>query len=458
MDHQTFRKLGHEMIDWIADYMEKGHDGPVAPRVEPGEILAQLPAHPPAEAEDPDLFFKDFKDIILPGILHWNDPRFFGWFPCNHSAPGILGDLLSAGLNVNAMNWSTSPAATELEILVMRWLGEMIGLDWPGVIQDTASTATICAVVAARDRAADVKNQGFYQSAPLVAYTSEHANLSVMKAVWVAGIGEAYLRRIPADETYGMDAQALRRQVEEDVAAGLKPAVVISTLGTTSSTARDPIADINTICQAHQMWHHIDAAMVGTAAILPEFSWIMDGVNQADSFVFNPHKWMFTNFDCSALFVKEPEHLKRALSIQAAYVKTNHDDVAENFRDWSLQLGRRFRALKLWYVIRTYGVQGLQNKLRNHMQMAKWFADQVNGHPDLHLLEVPPFATVCFHTGNDERTNTLLAAIEKSGEAVVSPTRLSDKQIIRISFGQTHQTMQHAEALWQLITSLLKDV
>ncbi len=451
MDRQQFRVLGHQLIDWIADYMEEGYDGPVAPDAAPGDLLAKLPEGPPQRAESGEAVFEDFKALILPGVTHWNDPRFFGYFPCNHSGPGILGDLLSAGLNVNAMSWATSPAATELEIRMIDWLGQMIGLSWPGCIQETASTGLICAALSARERAAHVNKDGFYGKAPLTAYTSEHANSAVIKAVWIAGFGDAYLRMVPAGADYAMDAGALARQIDQDLADGLRPCLVIPTVGTTSSTAVDPVGAIADVCEGRDIWIHVDAAMVGSAAILPEMRWLMDGVDRADSYSFNPHKWLFTNFDCSAYFCKEPMHLKRALSIMPEFLKTDHDGVAENFRDWSLQLGRRFRALKLWYVIRCYGVTGLQEKIRLHLRMARWLADQVKAHPALRLAVEPRLNTVCFHMGREDRTEALMRAVNQTGQAYLTHTKLDDRYVIRVSFGQTHSKMAHAEALWTLI-------
>jgi len=456
LDHEEFRRLGYSIIDWIADYMAHGYDGPVAPDVSPGDLLAQLPAAPPEASEPGEAVFEDFKRLVLPGVTHWNDPRFFGYFPCNHSGPGILGDLLSAGLGVNAMSWATSPAATELEIRMMDWLGQMIGLDWPGCIQETASTGTICAALSARERMAHVNRDGFYGKKPLVAYTSEHANSAVIKAVWIAGFGDKYLRMIPARSDYAMDPAALAAQIERDTADGLAPCLVIPTVGTTSSTAVDPVADIAEACAGRNIWLHVDAAMAGSAAILPEMRWLMAGVDRADSFSFNPHKWLFTNFDCSAYFCKEPRHLKQALSIQPEFLKTDHDGVAENFRDWSLQLGRRFRALKLWFVIRCYGVAGLQEKIRLHLRMARWLADQIEAHPGLTLAVQPRLNTVCFHAKDDAATEALMRAVNESGEAFLTHTRLDGRYIIRVSFGQTHSRMAHAERLWALIADRLQ--
>lgn len=451
MDAETFRRLGYAAIDWIADYMEKGHDGPVAPDIQPGDVLAQLPVKPPLEAESGETVLDDFKRIVVPNVTHWNDPRFFAYFPANHSGPGILGDLLSAGLGVNAMSWATSPAATELEILMMRWLGQMIGLPWPGCIQDTASTGTLCALLSARERAENVNHDGFYNTAPLVVYTSEHANSVVLKATRIAGFGDHYLRLIPADDHYAMDVNALKKAIQADEAAGLRPCAVVPTVGTTSSTAVDPVAAIANYCQPRDIWVHVDAAMAGSAAILPDYRWLMDGVEHCDSYVFNPHKWLFTNFDCSAYFCKDAQLLKRALAISANYLTTDQDGVAENFREWSIQLGRRFRALKLWFVIRCYGVSGLQAKIREHLAMARWFADQVIAHPHMVLVVEPKLNTVCFRLPEDSASEDLLRRINASGQAYLTQTKLDGRYIIRVSFGQTHSTFEHAKTLWELV-------
>lgn len=458
MDSKSFREMGYQVIDWIADYMDHGFDGPVSPDLEPGEVLDRLPSQPPDEGESADAVLEDFKQVILPGVTHWNDPRFFGYFPCNHSGPGILGDLLSAGLGVNAMSWATSPAATELEIGMMRWLGQMIGLPWPGCIQDTASTGTLCALLAAREQKVRVNQDGFYGSPPLVVYTTSQVNTSVIKATRIAGFGDRYLRKIAVDAQFAMDARALETAIEDDLAQGLIPCAVVATVGTTSSTAVDPVREIAASCAKHGVWLHVDAAMAGTAAILPEFRWLMDGVDAADSFVFNPHKWMFTNFDCSAFFCKDPNLLKRALAIQADFLKTDQDAVVENFRDWGIQLGRRFRALKLWFVIRCYGVRGLRHKIREHIRMTLWFADRVRQHPRLRLVVEPRLNTICFRMEDDAAGKSLIQAINATGEAFLSQTVLENRFVIRVSFGQTHSDIDSAKQLWQLIERTLNQI
>ena len=454
MESESFRKLGHEIIDWIDDYMTHGYDGPVAPLdAQPGDLLAKLPEEPPMGAESGEAVMTDFRDLILPGVTHWNDPRFFGYFPCNNSRAGTLGDLLGSGLGVNCMSWATSPAGTELEIRMMEWLGQMIGLNWPGCIQDTASTGTLVAILSAREKAAPVNKEGYYGHKPLVVYTSEHANTVVLRGCWIAGIGENYLRNIPSDpETFAMRADLLEAQIEKDLAAGLRPCMVVTTVGTTSSTAVDPVAKVAALCKKHDMWQHVDAAMAGTGAILPELrEWLMDGVADADSFCFNPHKWLFTNFDCSAYFCKDPFYLKKALSIQPVFLDTAYDGAAENLRNWGIQLGRRFRALKLWWVIRCYGVEGLREKIRLHLRMAQALARHIQDEPRLTLTTEPRLNTVCFHTGDDARTKVLMEAVNATGDAFLTQTKLNDHYTIRVSFGQTHARFEDVATLWDLI-------
>jgi len=458
MERDAFRKLGHEIIDWIDTYMADGYDGPVTPiDAEPGDLLARLPASPPEMGEAGEAVLADFHKLILPRVTHWNDPRFYAYFPSNNSRPGTLGDLLGSGLSANCMSWITSPAGTELEIRMLEWLGQMIGLDWPGCIQDTASTGTLVAILSARERLAPVNQDGFYGSKPLVVYTSEHANTVVLKGCWIAGIGERYLRRIPSDpKTFAMDADALDAAIRADVAAGLRPCMVVTTVGTTSSTAIDPVARVAELCREFDMWQHVDAALAGSAAILPELrERLMDGVADADSFCFNPHKWLFTNFDCSAYFCKNPYYLKKALSIQPVFLDTPYDGAAENLRNWSIQLGRRFRALKLWWVIRCFGVRGLQEKIRLHLRMARAFADRIEADDRLELVVAPELNTVCFRAADDATSEALLEAINRTGEAFLTQTRLNDRYVIRVAFGQTEAKREDVDRLFALVKRVM---
>ncbi|MBY0403550.1 MAG: aspartate aminotransferase family protein [Cyanobacteria bacterium] len=451
MDAENFKKLGYELIDWIAEYSENGYDGPVFPDIKPGETYHQLPSSPPVYGEPDEHLFSDFQSLILPGLTHWNDPRFFGYFPSNHSYPSILAELLTAGLGVNCMSWATSPSATELEKRMMEWLGQLLDLPWPGVIQDTASTGTLCAVLSAREKALPINQTGFYHQPILTAYTSEQAHSSILKAIRIAGLGENALRLIPTDENYALIPGALEKAIEDDLNMGNTPCFICGTIGTTSSTAIDPIPEIAQIAEKYGIWLHVDAALAGTAAIVPEMKWLMNGVHQADSFLFNPHKWMFTNFDCTAYYCKDPKHLKNALSIQPEYLKSSQDREVDNYRDWGIQLGRRFRALKLWFVMRSFGVEGLRSKIREHLQMTQWFGLQIKNHPLFELVVPPKINTVCFCFKNDAETEGLLNRINRSGKAYLTHTKLNNRYIIRVSFGQIHSSMKHAEDLWQLI-------
>ncbi|MGB9893976.1 MAG: pyridoxal phosphate-dependent decarboxylase family protein, partial [Candidatus Saccharicenans sp.] len=362
MNKEKFKKYGYELIDWIADYLENSEQYPVKSTVKPGEIKTQLPTSPPLHPEEMEVILEDFKKIILPGLTHWQHPGWFAYFPSNNSPASILGELLSAGLGTQGMVWQTSPACTELEEVVLDWLRQMIGLPegYAGVIQDTASTATLCALLAAREKATEYKINDFGFSERLRVYASEEAHSSVEKGVKIAGFGRKNLVYIATDDELAMIPGELEKAIQNDLKSGLKPACVVATVGTTSSGAVDPLKPIGEICQQYGIWLHVDAAYAGTAAILPEKRWALEGAEYSDSLVFNPHKWMLTNFDCSAFFIKEPELLTRTFEIHPEYLKTGVDAIVKNFRDWGIQLGRRFRALKLWFVVRDYGVEGLK--------------------------------------------------------------------------------------------------
>lgn len=375
MEKDDFRKFGREFVDWLAEYMESIEKYPVNSPVKPGEIKAKLPSNPPAAGEPMDRIFRDFQDIILPGITHWQHPGWFAYFPANNSPASVLAELLTAGMGVQGMVWQTSPAAAELEEVVLGWLRRMLVLPegWSGVIQDTASTATLCALLTARERATGHEANVRGLKVPLTVYASTETHSSVEKGVKIAGYGKENLRVVPADEKFAMVPGALEKAVREDIRAGFRPACAVATVGTTSSGAIDPLAPIGRICREHGLWLHVDAAYAGTAAILPEKRWILDGVEGADSFVFNPHKWMLTNFDCSAYFVKDAAALVRTFEVHPEYLKTGVDAVVKNYRDWGIQLGRRFRALKLWFVIRDYGVEGIRAMVREHIRLARLF-------------------------------------------------------------------------------------
>lgn len=481
MDTPTFRRWGHELIDWVADYQEQVEERPVLSPVKPGQIRAAVPAEPPLQAEAMEKIIEDFQEIILPGITHWNHPRFFAYFPANNSGPSILAELLSAALGVNGMVWQSSPAATELEEVVMDWLRQMLQLppDFRGVIQDTASTATIAALLCAREKisAFGVNEQGFAAGAgqgTLRIYTSTEGHSSIEKGAKIAGFGRQNVVRVPVDDTYAMDPVALRRCVARDKGAGYRPAGVVATVGTTSSTALDSLPAIAGVAREFDLWLHVDAALAGSAAILPEKRWILDGIEQADSFVFNPHKWLFTNFDCSAFFCRHPELLIQVFAITPEYLKTAQDMEVTNYRDWGIQLGRRFRALKLWFVIRNFGVQGLQARLRRHLDWAREFADWVEADPLFELLAPVPLNTVCFRLNPgpathgsvvEEETLTalnqrLMREVNDSGRIFFTHTRLGERFCLRLSIGQTRTERRHVLDAWQAIrhSAVVQDV
>src|SRR5215213_2310473 len=381
MDPDEFRRHAHELVDWMADYLDRVSDLPVTPGVVPGEIARLLPAAAPEQGEPFARLFADFQSIVVPGMTHWNHPGWFAYFPGNNSPPSILAEMLTATLGAQCMSWATSPAATELEQVTMDWVRQMLGLPeaFVGVIQDTASTATLVALLSARERASAYQSgqQGMTDSSPLTVYTSAQAHSSVPKGVRLAGYGLDHLRQITVDAAYAMRPDALLQAVEADIAAGLRPACVVATVGTTSSTAIDPLPAIAEVCRQHGIWLHVDAAYAGTAAIVPELRHLFEGMEQADSVVFNPHQWMLVNFDCSAYYVRDREALLRTFRITPEYLRTPQDESVVNFRDWGIQLGRRFRALKLWFVVRSYGIEGLRTVVRDHVSLARELADWI---------------------------------------------------------------------------------
>ena len=460
MNTEDFRKHAHELVDWMADYFENVEDYPVLPDVKPGDILKQLPNQAPDKAESFDAIFQDFKDVIMPGITHWESPKFMAYFPANKSKASVLAEMLMSTLGSQCMIWLTSPAAAELEEQVMIWMRDMLGLptSYTGVIQDTASTATLSALLTARERATNfaINEQGFDEQ-KFTVYASAQIHSSIEKAVKIAGIGSAQFRQIPTDENFALRAEVLEETIIKDIANGFKPVCVISAIGTTSTTAIDPVAEISSICKAHNIWHHVDAAYAGTALILPEMRWMSAGVEHADSFVFNPHKWMFTNFDCTAYFVKDPVALVNTFAITPEYLKTSVDEEVKNYRDWGIPLGRRFRALKLWFVIREMGVEGIQEKIRKHVALGKWLASQVIAHPDFELMAPVPLNTVCFRFTAapserlDELNEQIMNTINKSGKLFFTQTKLLDQFTLRLAFGNTNLEAYHVENAWKMI-------
>lgn len=471
MDANEFRRQAYLMVDWMADYLETVENLPVKSQVAPHQIYNQLPSSPPAMSESMETIFEDFKNIILPGITHWQSPNFFAYFPANNSYPSILGEMLTAALGSQCMIWETSPAAAELEEVTMNWLKEMTGLPshWEGVIQDSASSATLAAILSARERASEfnINEQGFTSKEKFRIYCSTETHSSIDKAVKIAGLGRTNLKKIGVDKNFAMNPEALEQVIVQDMANGFNPMCVIATLGTTSSTAIDPVEKIAAICNKYNIWLHIDGAYAGTALILPEFRWMIKGIEKADSFVFNPHKWMFTNFDCSAYFVKDKEPLLRTFEILPEYLRTTTRGKVNDYRDWGVQLGRRFRALKLWFVIRNFGVGGLQEKIRLHIGLADHFAQLVENHPEFEVMVPHPFSVVCFRyipegLNDPERINALnellLKSINKTGKAYITHTRLGGKYTLRMVIGQTNVTMQHVDAAWEIICDTAKGI
>jgi aromatic-L-amino-acid decarboxylase len=464
MNPDEFRRQAHQLVDWMADYFRDVGELPVTPAVRPGDILRRLPASPPEQGEAFPALFQDFREIILPGMTHWNHPGWFAYFPANNSPPSVLAEMLTATLGAQCMSWATSPAATELEQLTMAWLREMLGLprEFVGVIQDTASTATLVALLSARERATGhaAGQEGLARTAArLAVYASREAHSSVDKGVKLAGYGLAELRRVPVDARFAMRAEALEQLIKADIKAGVVPACVVATVGTTSSTAIDPLPMIADICRGYGAWLHVDAAYAGTAAMVPELRHLFDGVEHADSFVFNPHKWMLVNFDCSAYFVRDRDTLLRTFQVTPEYLRTAHDSEVANFRDWGIQLGRRFRALKLWFVIRSYGVEGLRAVVRTHVALACELARWVEQEPDFHLMAPVQFGLVCFRwrprglseAAADELNRKLLAQVNATRRVHLTHTELDGRFVIRMAVGQRLTERKHVEEAWRLV-------
>jgi len=462
MTPEEFRQHGHAVVDWIADYQSRLESFPVLSQVKPGEIRAALPANPPVKGEPFDALLRDVDRLILPGVTHWQSPNFFAYFPCNASGPGILGDLLSSGLGVQGMLWSTSPACTELETHMMDWLVAMLGLPEKflssstggGVIQDTASSAALCALLAARERATNYVSNKKGCDGRLVAYASTQTHSSLQKAAMIAGIGVENLRLIEVDQNLAMRPEALARQIEADLRAGLTPFFVCATVGTTSSNAMDMIAPIGEICRQHNLWLHVDAAMSGTAMLCPEFRHLQNGVELADSYNFNPHKWMFTSFDCNCFWVADRKALIQTLSILPEYLRNQATESGAviDYRDWHIQLGRRFRSLKLWFVIRHYGVEGLQHHIRQHVKLAQQFAESVREDDRFELAAPAPLNLVCFrHKSGDAANQTILDRLNRSGDLFLTHTKLNGKLTLRLCVGQTNTQTRHVEKAWKRI-------
>jgi aromatic-L-amino-acid/L-tryptophan decarboxylase len=464
MSPDDFRRHGHAVVDWIADYYSRIESLPVLSRVAPGQVRATLPQKPPSQGEAFDALLSDVEKLILPGITHWQSPNFYAYFPCNASGPAILGDLLSSGLGVQGMLWATSPACTELESHVLDWLVQMLGLPEKflstdtggGVIQDTASSASLCALLAGRERATQYSSNAKGCDGKLVAYCSTQTHSSVEKAVKIAGLGTENLRAIAVDENFALRPEALALQIAQDKAAGRIPCFVCATIGTTSSNAIDPVLEIARVCRDEGIWLHVDAAMSGTAALCPEFRHIHRGVEFADSYCINPHKWMFTNFDCDVFYVADRNALIQTLSVLPEYLRNRATEsgVVIDYRDWQIPLGRRFRGLKLWFVIRHYGLEGLQHHVRQHVALAQQFAEWVRQDDRFELAAPAPLNLVCFrHKAGDNANQTLLERLNGSGDLYLTHTKLNDRLTLRLCVGQTNTRSRHVERAWKKIQS-----
>jgi len=467
MTSEEFRQYGRAVIDWIADYYQKIETFPVLSQAKPGQIRASLPAGPPLKGERFETILKDVDELIVPGITHWQSPNFFAFFPANTSGPSILGELLSAGLGVQGMLWSTSPACTEIETHVLDWLVDMLGLPTKfksdsaggGVIQDSASSASLCALLAARERATNYASNQRGCDGRLVAYTSSQTHSSIEKAIKIAGIGRRNLHLIEVDDHFALRPKVLAEKVAQDRQAGLVPFFVCATVGTTSSNAVDPLPEIGHLCKKEGLWLHVDAAMSGTAALCPEYRYIHDGLELADSYCFNPHKWMFTNFDCDCFFVADREILIKTLSVLPEYLrnKATESGAVFDYRDWHIPLGRRFRSLKLWFVIRYYGLEGLRCHIRRHIQLAQKFATWVKEADRFELVAPAPLNLVCFrHEGGDALNRKLLDGLNQSGRLYLTHTTLNDQYVLRFCVGQTHTEEHHVYQAWQQIQEAAK--
>jgi len=464
MTPEEFRRLGHQVVDWVADYRERVATLPVMSRVPPGAIKAQLPAAPPQVAEGFEAVLRDLDRVILPGLSHWQHPRFFGYFPSNGELSSVLGDYLSTGLGVLGLSWQSSPALTEVEEVVTDWMRQMVGLSdaWSGVIQDTASSCTLVALLCARERSSgfSLARAGLQgEAAPLVVYVSEHSHSSVEKAALLAGFGRANIRVIPADERYAMRPEQLTQAIRDDLAAGRTPCAVVATCGTTATTAFDPLPAIAAIAAEHGLWLHVDAAMAGSAMILPECRALWAGIEGADSLVMNPHKWLGVAFDCSLYYVRDPQHLVRVMSTNPSYLQSAVDSRVKNLRDWGIPLGRRFRALKLWCLIREQGVEGLQRRLRRDLENARWLESQVRAEPQWRVLAPVALQTLCVRheppgLGGEALDRHTLAWAERvngSGEAYVTPAVLDGRWMVRLSVGSLTTAHEHVAQLWELL-------
>ena len=462
MTPEEFRKYGHRLVDWLADYHAGIEGRPVMAQVKPGDIKKQLPTAPPEQPEAMEAVLADLDRIVMPGLSHWQHPRFFGYFPGNALPAGILADFVSTGLGVLGLAWQSSPAVTEVEEVMADWVRQMVGLSesWSGVIQDTASTSTLVALISARERTTDYAlSRGGLQAEeqPLAVYVSAHSHSSVDKGALLAGFGRANLRLVPFDAEYGMRADALEDLVRRDLAAGVRPCAIVATVGTTATTAIDPVRGLAEIARRHQIWLHVDAAMAGSAMILPECRWMLDGIEGADSLVINVHKWLGAPFDCSLYYVRDPQHLIRVMSTNPSFLQSSVDGQVKSLRDWGIPLGRRFRALKLWFLIREQGVEALRARLQRDMANAQWLGEQVAATPDWRVLVPVRLQTVCVRHEPPELSGEALdrhtlgwaERINRSGAAYLTPAVVDGRWMVRVSIGALATERDDVAAVWQ---------
>lgn len=464
MTPEEFRQHGHQLIDWVADFRAGIANRPVMAQVEPGAIKAQLPASPPQQPETFAQILADLDSLIVPGLSHFQHPRFFGYFPSNSLLDSVLGDYLSTGLSALGLSWQSAPALTEVEEVMTDWIGQMTGLStaWSGVIQDTASTSTLVALLCARERSSNfsLAHGGLQaETAPLTVYVSKYSHSSVEKAALLAGFGRDNLRVVDVDANFALDPAHLATLIQADRAAGKQPCAIVATTGTTTTTALDPIAACAELAHQEGLWLHVDAALAGSAMILPECRWMWQGIEGADSLVINPHKWLGAAFDCTLYFVRDPEHLVRVMGTNPSYLQSAADNRVKNYRDWGIPLGRRFRALKLWTLIRQQGVTGLQARLRRDLANAQWLAEQVGVRPNWQLLAPVPLQTVCLrHTppglegeALDKHTLAWVDHVNRSGGAYLTPATLEGRWMVRVSIGAHTTEREDVAEAWRLI-------
>lgn len=474
MPSAEFRRHAHRFVDWVADYFEQIEQHPVLPNINPGDIRTQLPAAPPHAGETMENLLADVDRVIMPGMTHWNHPNFFAYFAISGSGPGLLGELLSDAFNINGMLWKTCPSATELEQVTLDWLRQMLGLpkNFWGIIYDTASISTLHAIAAAREQLTDLRIRedglaGRTDVPRLRLYTSEHAHSSIDKAALTLGLGMAGVRKIPADENFRVCPEALAAAIAEDRRNGWRPFCVVANVGTTSTTSIDPVPAIADICERENLWLHVDAAYGGAAAVVPEMRHVLDGCERADSIVMNPHKWLFVPFDFSAFYTRKPDVLHRAFSLVPEYLRTAQDHQVENLMDYGVQLGRRFRALKLWFVIRYFGWDGIAARIREHIRLAQQFAGWVETHPDFERMAPTPFSLVCFraHPSNwdnaeklDRLNEKLLEAVNATREVFLSHTKLRDRYVLRLAIGNLRTEEHHVRRAWEILKKQLLEI